>query len=82
MSPVCSMSPVHSSAFELPFRHSIDSTEADFAADDESDLVGESAELPCARSMVILLTANNYYAYMYAYIHIDIYVFLYVWTQV
>ena len=60
------MSPVHSSAFELPFRHSIDSTEADFA-DDDSDLVGESAEHPCARSMVILLTANNYYAYMYTY---------------
>lgn len=60
MSPVWSMSSVHSSAFELPFRHSIDSTVGDFAAEDESDLVGESVELfGWPRSMVIF---NHYKA--------------------
>lgn len=47
MSPVWSMSSVHSSALELPLRHSMDRTTGDFGS-----RVGES-EFGCARSMVI-----------------------------
>ena len=49
ISPVCSMSPVHSSDLEVPLKHSMDNT---FVARD-----GESGELPCddVRSMVMFL---------------------------
>lgn len=50
MSPLCSMSPVHSSAFELPLRHSMEST--------FGSRVGES-ELLCDVLSMIMLTLRN-----------------------